>query len=630
MTEKTAYRPDIDGLRAIAVLGVILYHYGAKWLPGGFTGVDIFFVISGYLITTVIRSELDSGTFSFKRFYLRRILRIFPALIVVLATSLVAGWFLLVPADYSKLAESALYASVGLSNVFFLNNTSYFDQAAELQPLLHTWSLGVEEQFYFVWPLVALGIYRTSPQQRKWVVLALLVVLATFGFSTATANPSVAFYLPLPRAWELLIGAAVTYLPAIRSRPLSVGLLLSGLALVGFSLSFITSSSAFPGVNAAYACIGAALVVWPKEPSFASRLLSSKCLVLLGGMSYSLYLWHWPVIVFFRHTGTAMEPDAVTVALLLGLTFVFSFLTWKYVESLRRIRPAAWTRKTAAVATLFFATIATSCLVFMNGGVPARLSTEAIALAGTALDYNPRRQECHRSDDRTIPLPDSCVFGEAAATPDVVVWSDSHGVELAGALGEFLEKNHRSVELISYSSCPPALDYQSPYQLGCQAHNQRVLEYISSSGTLKTVILVSYISAYLRDDTTSYENGLSSTVEGLISAQKKVVLATPALEPGFSVPQTAARYALTGRAGAVSMTISEHVRAQSEALGLLDRIKSNFPAVSLADLSLGLCSGSVCPLVDGANSVLFDDHHLSNYGAAKAVKALIADNPNLL
>lgn len=277
MSNKRAYRPDIDGLRAIAVLSVVLYHYGAFWLPGGFTGVDVFFVISGYLITGILRREVESGEFSLLNFYARRISRIVPALFVVLVATLVAGWFVLMPGDFAELGSSAAYAAIGFGNFFFLGNTGYFDQAADLQPLLHTWSLGVEEQFYFVWPiLIFLGLTVLRSRKLLLVMFALAVALA-FAYSIRILGKDVkgAFYLPAPRAWELAIGAFVTFLPPIRSRVASQITTIAGLLLVASSLTFVNAAMAFPGPAAAPACVGAALIVWEKQRSLLAQLWPS-------------------------------------------------------------------------------------------------------------------------------------------------------------------------------------------------------------------------------------------------------------------------------------------------------------------------------------------------------------------
>lgn len=319
MNARPDYRSDIDGLRAVAVLGVLVYHYGATWLPGGFTGVDVFFVISGFLITSILRREILAGEFSLLGFYDRRLRRIAPALFAVLLVSLVAGWFLLIPGDYADMAKSAAYSAGGLGNLYFFWNTGYFDQAADLQPMLHMWSLGVEEQFYFVWPpLLFLLMTRLSSQRVVVGVLAIgLAVAFAFAVWDVSVHPKAAFYLPHARAWELALGAILAFLPRIGNRLLSEVMVAAGLALIAWSYLVITSKDPFPGLNAAYACIGAALVIWPKSPTFFAGPLSLRPMVWVGLISYSLYLWHWPSWSSSATTPTARcrtrRPPSVSV-----------------------------------------------------------------------------------------------------------------------------------------------------------------------------------------------------------------------------------------------------------------------------------------------------------------------------
>src|SRR5262249_11932609 len=311
LSTRPGYRAEIDGLRAIAVLSVLAFHYGlavpdrftgvdvqySVALPGGFTGVDVFFVISGFLITQILAGEIAAGTFSVIGFYDRRMRRILPALLTMLVCVLVAGRFLLMPGDYAALAKSAGAAAFGFSNFHFLNHTGYFDQVADFMPLLHTWSLAVEEQFYIVWPLL-LALIATGSRNRTAALVALLVALGcAASIAFFPVDPKSAFYLALPRAWELGLGALLAFLPAL---PTLVGEIatLAGLALIATGFK-IASPDNFPGLDALYPCIGAALVIWPRtRRTISDRLLG--LLAPIGLISYSLYLWHWPIWVYFR------------------------------------------------------------------------------------------------------------------------------------------------------------------------------------------------------------------------------------------------------------------------------------------------------------------------------------------
>jgi len=295
------YRPDIDGLRAVAVAPIVLFHAGLQKLSGGFIGVDIFFVISGFLITSIITREMEEGAFSIAGFYRRRVVRIFPALFVMLAATLVAGCALLLPDDLRALAGSAAAAAGFVSNVYFDSRAGYFGGAAETIPLLHTWSLGVEEQFYLFYPLLLMAARRLMPTRLP--LLLALVAAASFGLSLYWVGgaPNAAFYLLPSRAWELALGSLVA-LGAFPQAPapMRAVLALAGLGLIAVGLAFITSASAFPAPWALLPCVGAALLIAYGGGGPTDRLLASRPMRALGAVSYSLYLWHWPVITFYR------------------------------------------------------------------------------------------------------------------------------------------------------------------------------------------------------------------------------------------------------------------------------------------------------------------------------------------
>lgn len=455
MSTKPAYRADIDGLRAIAVLSVVLYHYGAFWLPGGFTGVDVFFVISGYLITGILRREIESGEFSLLNFYARRIRRIIPALFVVLVATLAVGWIVLMPGDFAELGSSAAYAAVGFGNFFFLGNTGYFDQAADLQPLLHTWSLGVEEQFYFVWPiLLFLGLTIVRSRKLFLILFALAVALA-FAYSIRILGKDAkgAFYLPAPRAWELAIGAFVAFLPTIRGRAASLVATISGLLLVASSLLFINSDMPFPGPTAAAACVGAALIMWEKQHNAASSALSFRPLVWIGLISYSLYLWHWPVLILYRHYDNGGWPSLAENTALLLVSVALAYLSYRCVEKpTRHIRLGRWktviTGLTAAGAVAI-AGVTTS----KSYGFPDRVAPEVADLSSLDIMWS---WPCELE---TVPhLGGSvCVFGHDWSTADhrIVLWGDSHAEHSAPLVQSVVAGKSTAVALVV--SCPAAL-----------------------------------------------------------------------------------------------------------------------------------------------------------------------------
>lgn len=445
---RTEYRPDIDGLRAIAVLSVLAFHYGAP-LPGGFTGVDVFFVISGFLITQQLYADIERGTFSLIAFYDRRIKRIVPALLVVLIASLIAGHILLVPGDYKSLAKSASAAALGFSNFYFMRNTGYFDQTADLMPLLHTWSLGVEEQYYLIGPLLLFGLAPLLSKKKIAAVVSAIVILG-FGVSLAwlSSDPKGAFYMAAPRAWELAIGALLVFLPRLPRR-LGEASIVAGITLivVGF---FVVSTEVFPGVWALFPCIGAALVIWPRDGD-ARVATALGGLKSIGVISYSLYLWHWPVWVYFRiyiNEATPSLREALTLAV---ISLALSILSYFFVEKPIRVRKWPPTRPIIAGLTCCALVFSASRFIVRHDGFEGRIGSEF---------YGRRSLEAMwewpcSSINNSPRLPGTeCYFGKpwSQARTKAILWGDSHAQHMAPIV-EAAAKDIDAAFML-YTKCP--------------------------------------------------------------------------------------------------------------------------------------------------------------------------------
>jgi peptidoglycan/LPS O-acetylase OafA/YrhL len=408
LSAKPGYRADIDGLRAVAVLSVLAFHYGAP-IRGGFTGVDIFFVISGFLITQVLAAEIAAGTFSVLGFYERRMRRILPALLTMLGTVLLAGRLLLSAGDYAALARSTATAAFGVSNFFFHAHTGYFDQVADLMPLLHTWSLAVEEQFYLVWPLLLLALASVGSRIPVAATLAAIVIIGCAGsIAYFQFDPKAAFYMALPRAWELAIGALLVFLPTL---PRVIGEIAAFVGLVLVAIGFTISPAKFPGQFALYPCIGAALLIWPRaQNTISSRLLG--LLAPVGLISYSLYLWHWPVWVYFRvyiNNGTPNAGEAIALAV---ASIALAGMSYRYIEQpFRRRRWSA--TSTVAVG---FASITTifcgSMYVDSADGLPQRLPAEGQVMRSLEVMW-----ECRARSQRSKGFPAPIVYLERPGKP---------------------------------------------------------------------------------------------------------------------------------------------------------------------------------------------------------------------
>jgi peptidoglycan/LPS O-acetylase OafA/YrhL len=516
------YRPDIQGLRGVSVLAVMVFHLAAG-LPGGFVGVDVFFVISGFLMTGIISGEfIKRGTLSFGEFYSRRVRRIFPALLVMILVTTALGYFLLFPGDYKEFAQSGLFAALSVSNIFFLFSTGYFDIPAESKGLLHTWSLGVEEQFYLIWPLVMVGLLSLAKRRRASMAALLLCVVGAgllVSVYGVLANPKAAFYLLNARLWELAAGGVLIFLPRLQSQWLPA----VGLGLILWSIFFLSPEWLFPGWNALPAVVGAALIVNPgSASSFVARALSFQPLPFVGKISYSLYLWHWPLIVFWRqyHSGAALT--IVDAAILTGACVLVAFASWKWVEQpFRKPRAVKATLRlgltaAAAVAALTFGVAA-------NNGFPARIDPRLEELSSLETMW---AWSCPHTP--ALPNVDCSVGAEwGTAAGRGVIWGDSHAEHLLPLLHLAGERTRRSIAL--FGDCPPIFHQAglkryipaSPeYDTSC-SERARYIEVLKSSPEIEFIVLAARWSAYLsvtyrnEDDTRSVQRGLELLKEGL-------------------------------------------------------------------------------------------------------------------
>jgi peptidoglycan/LPS O-acetylase OafA/YrhL len=406
---KHIYRPDIDGLRAIAVISVVIFHAFPKALPGGFVGVDIFFVISGYLITQIITENLRNGTFTFADFYSRRIRRIFPALLIVLACCLLSGWFMLLADEYKQLGKHTLGGAASVANLVLWSESGYFDNASITKPLLHLWSLGVEEQFYLAWPFILYAMWRLK---AKAIYAAVALAGMSFCFSIYQSYhlPVAAFYSPLTRTWELMAGAILAMLSAdgkgIMSRAVATVTSGAGALMVLTGLFITREGMPFPGWIGILP-VGAALIIAGSNAP-PNRILSARPLVFVGLISYPLYLWHWPLLSF----ATIIEgqvPNHTVRALAVVAAFVLAYATYLYIE--RPVRLSQDKKRSAILLFTCMAIVAAAgAVIYLSGGATSRpiaKATTAFSEAKTDWDYEPTKLEngqitgIHKSDGRS-------------------------------------------------------------------------------------------------------------------------------------------------------------------------------------------------------------------------------------
>jgi peptidoglycan/LPS O-acetylase OafA/YrhL len=456
------YRREIDGLRALAVVPVILFHAGLSAFSGGFVGVDIFFVISGYLITSILLNDVTEGKFSLISFYERRARRIFPALALVLLICIPISFFWLMPNDLKSFSQSLSSVTVFSSNILFWKSSGYFDSATELKPLLHTWSLAIEEQYYLFFPLLLVFFWKRS--QRSFVTICIFLTCVSFFFAEWSLHSKFvdsAFYLLPSRAWELLLGSLAGVLLFVKppkfqkiaqSNAAKETLCLIGLALILYSIFSYSAETPFPGIYALAPTLGTVLIIlFCDSQTIVGKTLSTKLFVGIGLISYSSYLWHQPMFAFARHR-TLEEPSHELMLFLIAATFLAAYLSWRYVERPFRNR-AQFSRSRIFVLT--FVISATLCVVGLVGhftkGHLKRFTSEQMA------NFEPAKtrfaEDCRLVPQDTEPLVSSCIFGASSSPRTVVLYGDSHAQSLYSELDSQLKSQNIKGIFMSNNAC---------------------------------------------------------------------------------------------------------------------------------------------------------------------------------
>jgi peptidoglycan/LPS O-acetylase OafA/YrhL len=472
-TPSDRYRPDIDGLRAIAVMLVVSFHAFPEAMPGGFIGVDIFFVISGFLITGIIVRELDQQRFSLVAFYNRRIRRIFPALIVVLVVTLVLGWLWMLPAAYAQLSGDVFASAAFFANIALLLQSGYFDIESGKKPLLHLWSLGIEEQFYLFWPLILMLVARL---RLSMLAAASVIALLSFILNVALigSNPVATFYLPFTRAWELLAGAALAcswsqVSQETRPSNLRAGF---GILLIAAAAIVLDTRRAFPGWWAVLPIAGSALLLSAPAAWGCRHLLASRPMVRIGLISYPLYLWHWPLLVFFAIIKFA-PLTLLERGLIVGLSFVLAWLTYRFVEIPFRFgRPSPL--RIAGLCAAMVLVAAAGGIVVEGRGFDFRLPAEIRAMTDVPEQTSQWRvHECMLDLSHEMSFAESCA--ERDRRPLVLVWGDSTAAALLPGLRKAQQTHDFGLAQFTSSSCIPALNTDVAGTPNCRAVNDKIL-----------------------------------------------------------------------------------------------------------------------------------------------------------
>lgn len=630
---KAGYRPDIDGLRAIAVLAVVVFHLNKAWLPGGFVGVDVFFVISGFLITGILSRNIAAGTFSFADFYLARARRILPASLFCIVVTLLVGAVFMLPKDARDLGASAAASVISAGNIYFWKflDTSYFAASSETVPLLHLWSLAVEEQFYLFWPLMLLAAYKWLPGFMR-PVLGLILIAVSFlvGQRYLASDPSFSYYMLPARAGELMMGAAA-YWCSTRMAGLKRGyaelLAVAGLALVAWSVVRLSETGGFPGYAAVPPTLGAAMLILAGSThrTITGRLLSLAPMVAVGRVSYSLYLWHWPVMAFYRYAYGEPTPAGYLycVAAMTIMTLISYFGVEKPLRAGRsrsRARAAAqFGAVSAALAGIAVYVSVTSGLLFKPAGYEAQLAR----LDGATKPASEYSYNCQTGsfDEHALSDP-RCVIGKTGAPVKTLLWGDSHAAHYVGYFDEIGKYAGVALRNISISGCMPLFGTSAQYTMPairdtCAKFNEAMETEV---GKYDTVILG---SAWVGFDRGNSRQDIAATVATLSKRVPHVVIALSA--PLFlQYDRECDKKALTIPAMRCDEKRTQRDGPERDVNAYLIALASKFPNVETFDIHNLLCNGSVCRAEVQGVPVYFDPGHISMPGSAALGRTAIA------
>lgn len=630
-------RRDIDGLRALAVIPVVLFHFGFNTFSGGFVGVDVFFVISGFLITSILFREISAQRFSFVDFWARRARRIIPALSVVLLATLALGWLLLTAKDFSELGRTVRYQSLFISNILFMREDGYFQPASDLKPLLHTWSLAVEEQYYIFFPLLMVVLMRYLRQWR-WMLFAILLVSFGLNIAYIDSRPDFTFFSLPTRAWELLCGAmlAVTPAPKKAIRPWVYQLVgLAGLAAVLLAVFTFDKTTVFPGWAALLPVLGTTALIWSgaQGSTWVGRALSLRPMVCVGLLSYSLYLWHWPVYVY----ANAISIDGIQAFEAVGWMLLALGLAWlslRFVELPFREKRLLAGRKPVLVgglvAVVSLAVIGS--VVRSADGFPQRLTGKALEYA-QAREWRAGQMKCMLVT-KDKKLDKACLVGGNQEVPATqLFWGDSHAAALLPAIEKGARQEGRPVWLYSMSACPPILS-DDPRQR-CKDFNEQTMERVRSL-QIKDVVLASNWSLYVygredgdkkvllnqHDDTAQAEARMAAALKARVvairetGAQVWLFKEVPLQRKGAISRLTS--LARVGRsAEGLGRPLEEHLARQRFLSNLFDSLSAADPGVHVIDPTPLMCADKVCSIEVNGHSQYKDEDHLSDTGSAR-------------
>ncbi|MCB1582669.1 MAG: acyltransferase family protein [Marinicella sp.] len=646
------YRKDIDGLRAIAVMPVVLFHSGVPFFSGGYVGVDIFFVISGYLITGILLKDLSTQQFSIVEFYHRRVKRIFPALFTVLIVTTLLSMWLMFPGEFKKYQSSLLSTLLFYSNYFFMFDIGYFDGPAESKPLLHMWSLAVEEQFYVLFPIYLYLVNKYFKQHVLKITVFIFALSLFYSIYMVSHKPSDAFYSTPARSWELLVGSilAILTMQGKFFKPWIAKICsFLGLLSILFSVFWFSNITSFPGSMALFPVLGSAAIILAgssAQPNLVKMLLSSPPMVFIGLISYSLYLWHWPLLVFFRKYSFGQET-AWEMALLIGLMVVIAYLSWRFIENpFRRGRLYSNTYKFRINIKTVVLILAISCIVYFSSINFKRQLTEEVRriLLASGADNSPiKLDNCDRFFSENEDSVRVCALGDI--TKDEIsfaVLGDSHGDMLKAGIDKAARKYAKKGVYAGSGGCLALIGVHQVRQgfATCETRVNAFLEFLQSKPEIKNVILISRWAIYAEG--MRYKNTLGSEVyikdyltENLSREENKRVFERSFERTVEQISQLGKHITIVGQVpesewGARELALAKLVRPSlnlnilkadyEERQRFVSSVFNKYQAEFKFDViypHLMMCDDLFCEQFDEGISIYRDNNHIARFYAEK-------------
>lgn len=645
------YRREIDGLRAVAVIPVIFFHADFTLFSGGYVGVDIFFVISGYLITSIIIEELEQGEFSILHFYERRARRILPALFFVMLCCIPFAWMWMLPSQLKAFSQSLIAVSVFVSNIFFWRESGYFAAASETKPLLHTWSLAVEEQYYVLFPIFLILFWRFGRNPVYYSILFISIIsllLSEWGWR----NHHVAnFYLTPTRVWELLAGSICALLLFGKAQKPNNLMSAFGLALIVSAIFFYDENTPFPSIYALTPVVGTALIImFGAHGTWVAQLLSRKLFVGIGLVSYSAYLWHQPLFAFAR-VRSLYEPEQWLMVLLSATSLAMAYFSWRYIERPFRKQTAHAIGTQRAIFGLAGTCSAAFIIVGLFGHYEHGYTTKHLVPSFVEKTFirSARETECFDKPSHPQNNDWHCPLGDDSKNSSFVVFGDSHALSVLDSFDTAALTIGRGGIFIGASGCTPFLGIFSinGYQTkqDCHALNERVFDYVKSSKTITTVFLVarwtyytngsyngrhlSYISdtwngrPSVEASRSAFQYGLGLTVEAYQNIGINLVI-IPQVPQQRIEPRDIYRRAYESDKieevlRSLSVSLADHERLQSFVSAAFARYGNNLQILSL---EASLCKEGVCLVGEKNRSLYFDSNHLSQSGSRLAIPVI--------